>query len=214
LDLATGTRLVNLVTINSDETDPENDAVFTFVGAHLTYMPLTMKGYQVIVPPTPPNLFVQSVEVSPQQPTAGEATRISVTLHNAGGESVTDDFWVDLYVDPEITPTINVLWSDIAPYGKAWFVNEDIPGGGSLTIHTDQPDDPNNPGDIYSNWPGWFVSAGEHILFVQVDSYGSDTGYVLEGDESDNVSGPTSVTVLPGDGLTAPPPPVLWQERR
>jgi uncharacterized repeat protein (TIGR01451 family) len=214
LDLATGTRLVNLVTINSDETDPENDTVFTFVGAHLTYMPLTMKGYQVVSPPTPPNLVVQSVEVSPQQPTAGETTRISVTLHNAGGESVTDDFWVDLYVDPEITPTINVLWSDIAPYGKAWFVYEDIPGGGSITLHTDQPDDPNNPGDMYSNWPGWFVSAGEHVLFVQVDSYGSETGYVLEGDETDNVSGPTSVTVLPGDGLTAPPPPVLWQERR
>lgn len=157
---------------------------------------------------------MQSIQVSPVSPAAGEATRISVTLHNSGTNTVTDDFWVDLYVDPSTTPTINVLWNDIAPYGKAWLIHDDIPGGGTLVIHTDQPDDSLDPEAVYSNWPGWFVSAGEHALYVQVDAYGMDWGYVLEDNEADNVTGPETVTVVSGSRLVVPPPFIQWQERR
>jgi hypothetical protein len=117
-------------------------------------------------------------------------------------------------VDPITTPTINVLWNDISPFGKAWLIHDDIPGGSSLVIHTDQPDDSEEPDAVYSNWPGWFVSAGEHVLFAQVDAYGQQWGYVFEDDESDNVFGPMSVSVGSGNPLLVVPPPVQWQERK
>jgi uncharacterized repeat protein (TIGR01451 family) len=209
-----GTLIINRVTIDSDETEPLSDAVPTRVGGQTVYLPVLLSQYAVPSTPSGVNLVVPSIQVSPVSPSAGQATRVSVTLHNSGPNAVTDDFWVDLYVDPITTPTINVLWNDISPYGKAWIVHDDIPGGGSLVIHTDQPDDSEDPEAVYSNWPGWFVSAGEHVLYVQVDAYGQRWGYILEDNETDNVSGPKPVTVGPGNPLLALPPPVQWQERR
>jgi hypothetical protein len=209
-----GTWIINRVTIDSDETEPSSDTVSTQVGGQTVYLPVLLSKYAVPSTPSGVNLVVSSIQVSPISPSVGQATRVSVTLHNSGPNAVTDDFWVDLYVDPITTPTINVLWNDISAYGKAWIIHDDIPGGGSLVIHTDQPDDSQDPEAIYSNWPGWFVSAGEHALYVQVDAYGQRWGYVLEDNETDNVSGPEPVTVGPGNPLLAPPPPVQWQERR
>jgi uncharacterized repeat protein (TIGR01451 family)/fimbrial isopeptide formation D2 family protein len=178
------------------------------------YLPILTRNYVEAVPPLGVNLVIQSIQTSPASPIEGQATRISVTLHNSGTGAVTEDFWVDLYVDPASTPTINVLWNHISPYGKAWFVHDDIPAGGTLVIRSDQPDDATDPDAIYSNWPGWFVGAGEHILYAQVDSYGQDWGLVPEENESDNVTGPTTVTVGPGIAQMAQPPPIQWQERR
>ncbi len=212
--IAEGSWLTNTVMIDSDETEPQSDSVSTRVTGYLLYLPIVVRGYSAPPPSVGINLVVQRIQVSPTLPTVGEATRISVTLRNLGTGTVTEDFWVDLYVDPTETPTLNVLWHHIAPYGKAWLVHEDIPGGGTLVIHTDQPDDATDPGSRYSNWPGWFVSAGEHVLYVQVDSFGPTTGFVSEEDETDNVNGPLPVTVAPGDARIVTFSPVQWQEWR
>lgn len=207
-----GALLTNLALINSAETGPVSDSVVTRVGDYLVYMPIVVKNYSP--PPPEVNLVVQSIQVSPVAPTVGQATRISVTLHNSGTAAISGDFWVDLYVDPTTTPTVNVVWNDIAPYGKAWLVHTDIPAGGALVIHTDQPDDPDAPDDHYSNWPGWFVADGEHVLYVQVDSYGLPAGWIVESDETDNVNGPLAVSVGASANGFVLPPPTPWQERR
>jgi uncharacterized repeat protein (TIGR01451 family) len=211
---AYGTLIANTVTIDSDETEPLSTRVTTRVGTHVQlFMPVVLKDYQ------PPerldvNLVVQSIQVDPAAPDAGQPTQIAVTLRNLGTDTVAEDFWVDLYIDPVTTPTVNLLWNNIAGTGKAWHIYDDIPGGGSLVIHTDQPDDPQNPDGVYSNWPGWFESPGDRVLYVQVDSYGLDWGAILETDETDNVTGPRVVTVGPGAGLVIPSSPVQLDERR
>jgi len=215
ITVADGTLLSNLVLMDSDETGPPvSDSVLTRVGDYLVYMPIVVKNYSPPPLAERVNLVIQSIQVSPAAPTLGQATRISVTLHNSGTAAITGDFWVDLYVDPTTTPTVNVVWNDIAPYGKAWLVHTDIPAGGTLVIHTDQPDDPDAPGEHYSNWPGWFVTDGEHVLYAQVDSYGLPAGWISESDETDNVNGPLGVPVSPSTGLFVLPPPLPWQERR
>ena len=209
-----GTLIENAVTIDSDETEPLTTRVTTRVGTQvLLFMPVVLKNYQ------PPerldvNLVIQSIQVNPAEPAAGQPTLIGVTLRNLGTETVVDDFWVDLYIDPVTTPTVNVLWNYIAGTGKAWHIYDDIPGGGTLVINTEQPDDPQDPDGVYSNWPGWFESAGDRVLYVQVDSYGLGWGAILETDETDNVAGPRIVTVGPGVGLVIPSSPVQLDERR
>jgi uncharacterized repeat protein (TIGR01451 family)/fimbrial isopeptide formation D2 family protein len=208
-----GSHLTNTVEIDSDETEPQQATASTLVGGSLVYLPLCLRGYEPVVPPSGPNLIVQDIQIGPNPPTVGEATRITVTLHNAGTGAISDDFWVDLYVDPTAVPTVDVLWNDIAPFGKAWFIHQDIAGGEDLIIHTDQPDDPADPDSVYSNWPGWFVSPGDHILYVQADAFGLPAGAIAETDETDNVYGPQTVTVKPNAGFVIPPS-VQWRERR
>lgn len=208
------TLLTNRVTIDSDETNPASVTASTLVSDYALFIPTIMKAYS-----PPPlafgvDLTVQGLQVGPAIPVVGQATRVTATLRNLGANTVVDDFWVDLYVDPSKTPSVNVLWNHIAPYGKAWFIHDDVPGGGTLVIHTDQPDDPEDPDSVYSNWPGWFVSAGEHELYVQVDSFGTKAGAVFEDDETDNVAGPLAVTVRPTNRLMTPLAPIHWRERR
>jgi uncharacterized repeat protein (TIGR01451 family) len=209
-----GTMLTNTVTMGCDETSLEEDAAYTRVGGHAVYVPVVLRDF---VPRQTVNLTVQSIEVEPASPAVGQPARMYVTLHNSGNSAVTGDFWVDLYVDPSEIPTINVLWNDIAPYGKAWLIHQDIPADGTLVIHTDQPDDAADPDAVYSNWPGWFVTSGEHQVYVQVDSfdpYGQMTGMVQEENENDNVAGPVTVTVTANSTMVDPAPPIQWQERR
>jgi uncharacterized repeat protein (TIGR01451 family) len=208
-----GTRLTNTVVIDSDETEPQQATASTLVNRSVVYLPLVLRGYATVVPPSGPNLVVQDIQIDPDPPTVGVATRITVTLHNTGTTPISDDFWVDLYVDPTTVPTVDVLWNDIAPFGKAWLIHQDIPGGGDLIIHTDQPDDPADPESVYSNWLGWFVSPGAHTLYVQVDAFGLPAGEIAETDETDNVYGPQTVNVKPNAGFVMPPS-IQWRERR
>jgi uncharacterized repeat protein (TIGR01451 family)/fimbrial isopeptide formation D2 family protein len=199
-----GAVFTNTVTLDSAETEAVTDTFKTRVGP--IYLPLVMRNFT----PTP-NLIVQSVVVSPAAPLAGQATIISVTIANSGTAPAEAGFWIDLYVDPASAPQPGQPWNEIAPFGKAWILRTPLPAGQSITLDTTMPDDPANPGAIYSNWPGWFTTPGAHTLYAQVDSYGGAGGLVVELSELDNLFGPLDVTVS-GSGTVTPtlaPTPVL-----
>ena len=183
-----GTVFTNSVTLDSAETEVVTDTFKTKVGP--IYLPLVMRNFT----PTP-NLIVQSVVVSPAAPLAGQATIISVTIANSGTAPAGAGFWIDLYVDPASAPQPGQPWNEIALFGKAWILLTPLPAGQSITLDTTMPDDPADPGAVYSNWPGWFTTPGAHTLYAQVDSFGGAGGLVVELSELDNLFGPLGVTV-------------------
>jgi hypothetical protein len=133
---------------------------------------------------------------------------VRVVLENAGEYAVTADFWVDLYVDPTSAVGVNVLWTDVCTFGKAWYVRDDLAPGAMIVLSTNDPDDPASPGDRYSNWPGTFTP-GTHEIWAVVDSYGlSGIGAVIETDESNNVSGPRSISASSTFSSDTEPPPL------
>jgi hypothetical protein len=152
------------------------------INTYLVYLPVVMRNYTGI------DLLVQDIQVVDA---GGGQYDIEVTIENVGHNTVSADFWVDLYVDPSSTPTVNDLWNDLCTYGKAWFVRQSVGPGQQIVLSTADPDDPAFPGDRYSNWPGSFMP-GTHQLYAQVDSYGApNIGAVIEYNEDNNVYGPT-----------------------
>lgn len=122
-----------------------------------------------------PDLSVQAISVV--------SNNIQVTFQNTGNAPVTDDFWVDLYVNPNPVPTrVNQIWQQIAPYGAVWGVLGSLTPlnpGETLTL---------NIGDAYywsslSNLPSTLPTGTQ--LFAHADSYNPATSYgtVLERDE-------------------------------
>jgi len=170
------------------------------VGGSVVYLPVVLRTFSSA------DLRVAAIQVVPE---AGGQYEIRVTIENAGKSTVTSDFWVDLYIDPTGPIAVNVLWNNVCRYGKAWYVRQDLAPGQQLRLSTKDPDDPTNPGDRYSNWPGRFGSSGQHLLWAQVDSYGLPTaGAVIEGNETNNLSGPityiSSASEAPNDGPMVP----------
>jgi hypothetical protein len=162
------------------------------IPGYFVHLPLVARNYGGAA-----DLIVDSIVVAPSNPTISTPVVASVTIRNAGGSAVSQPFWVDLYLDPSAPPQTGDLWNDLCIYGKAWYVRDPIPAGGTLTLSTTIPDDPSSPGDRYSNWPtgGLSMSAGVHTLWAQVDSYPASPGAVPEGNETNNISGPHALTV-------------------
>ena len=106
---------------------------------------------------------------------------VQITVKNQGGAAVVDDFWVDLYVNPNIAPThVNQLWSDLGSQGGAWGVTQDLAPGQSVTLVI---------GDSWfrgdqSNLPAPLPLGA--TLYAQADSWNGSTTYgaVLEADEA------------------------------
>jgi len=140
-----------------------------------------------------------------------------VVIKNQGATAVMpgNDFWVDVYIDPDPVPTaVNQIWEDLADEGLAWGVT--LPPGApfdpgrSLTLSV---------GDGYyrpdeSNFSG-FLPPGIPI-YAQVDSVNRDTSYggVLEDHEItggvyNNISGPVYPT--PGDASLSTPDNKVWR---
>jgi len=98
-----------------------------------------------------------------------EETNIVVTITNQGTQDVTKDFWVDVYYDPASPP-------DKGEWGDSYQeVTQTVPAGESIKVtftHT-------------------FNSAGDHIVWAQVDS----DDLVSETDEDNNISGPHTITI-------------------
>ena len=200
-----GATLYNLVTLDCTETPPVT-ATHTLRlasrAAYLAYLPLVTRGWE----PPLADLAVTAITIAPANPTVGEETVISITIVNQGSVAVSD-FWVDLYINPTRPPQPGEIWNDIAPVGKAWLIHETLAPGASLVINTTQPDDPLNPGNRYSNWPGYFTTTGSHTLYAQADSYPAPFGVILEKDEYNNIHGPILVTVAGNGALHTVPLP-------
>lgn len=155
----------------------------TAVTQRTTYLPAILKDV-----PAPPDLVISNLSA-----TSGI---VSLTLRNQGSTPVTDAFWVDVYFNPSVTPSLNKRWQDIAPKGAVWGVSgaglSQLTPGGSLNLTS---------GDSFyfpnlSSTPPWPVGAN---VFGQVDSLNFSTTYgaVRESNEANNVFGPIISTAGP-----------------
>ncbi len=147
------------------------------------YLPLV--GKRII---QAPDLVVESIIATPDQ--------IQVVIKNRGAVAVTDNFWVDAYVDPDPIPQKpNDVWPFLCDEGIAWGISEPIAPGDSLTLLV---------GDEYysevdSNFTGGLMEGTP--IYAQVDSANVATEYgaVLEGHEIlgttyNNILGPVLVS--------------------
>ena len=163
---------------------------------YVVYLPLVMRGYGG---PQLPDLVVESVEVTPAEPTAGAPWDLTITIKNTGTAPLPNGVWVDLYVDPipeRLPIEANEPFSDLCTFGAVWWIPQLQPGE-SIELTKD---------DILPDWLSFFPdpwqTPGDHILYVQVDSIDERTSTppswarVYESNESNNVFGPVVVPVL------------------
>ncbi|MCP4541473.1 MAG: DUF11 domain-containing protein, partial [Chloroflexi bacterium] len=154
----------------------------TFVHS-ATYLPLIVKNYLAA-----PDLVVQSMTVT--------STNVQVLIKNQGNAWVNDEFWVDIYIDPDPVPTaVNQIWYDgRSDQGLVWGIKAPalpLKPGGVLTLTI---------GDVYyseenSHFDGELATGTP--LYAQVDSVNLNTTYggVLEtheikGEIYNNITGP------------------------
>jgi uncharacterized repeat protein (TIGR01451 family) len=169
-------------------------------GIRYVFLPLVTRNY---TPPPPYDLVVESVTWIPSPPVEGQAYQVQIVVRNDGTMTVTEDFWVDLYLRPSTTPGVNQTWNmiSLAGYGKAWLVRDDIGPGQTVTLLTSDPDDPDNPSNRYSYWPPPLFDTSHNPFYVLVDSWGDSYGLVDEGTgEDNNLWGPASASGLGGAG--------------
>jgi hypothetical protein len=142
------------------------------------YLPLVLRNYS---PPVPgKNLVVSNIT------TASNPADVRVEIKNMGDATVTEQFWVILYLDPTSSITINKFWWDVGcPYygGAAWKVTTPLAPGQSLTL---APADATPPYQGF--WPPSFNN-GQRTIAAQVDGYSDSgtTGLVQETNEGDNI---------------------------
>ena len=126
-----------------------------------------------------PDLVVETITVNESGAT--------VIIKNLGGVPTVGAFWVDLYINPTETPTLNKTWDDIGTEGMAWAVTVAINSGETLTLTTN--------GTFYQATESQFgtIAPGTPI-WVQVDAVNHNTNYgnVIESDETNNIFGPVS----------------------
>jgi len=142
------------------------------------YLPLVMKNYAAA-----PDLVVDSIVAT--------ANAVTVTISNQGDAPITrtfsNEFWVDVYIEPDPTPThVNQTWAHLGDQGLLWGVTQDalpLDPGETLVLTTSRDQD----GAYF--WPQesaitWPLPAGTEI-WAQVDSAHAETEYgaVLENHE-------------------------------
>jgi uncharacterized repeat protein (TIGR01451 family) len=168
------------------------------------FLPLILK--------TLPDL-VGSFSLSPNQNNfaAGSPVLITVVVTNIG-DAPADSFWVDFYINPAVTPRVNIPWNKacgLSPcYGIAWFVPPGLDPGESVTL-TSTPASYAAP---QTTWPGSFA-AGTRDLYLYVDSWNPtvDVGGVPESNELNNGAEQHGLTVtgLEVSGAELPDPSQL-----
>jgi uncharacterized repeat protein (TIGR01451 family) len=135
----------------------------------LIYLPIIFNNHVQL-----PDLVVEEINVLP----GGE---IEVVITNQGQAPVGDNFWVDLYINPDPLPTaVNQIWTQLADEGLVWGVDDlaALTPGGTLVLSSQDAD------AQYSNYSGSLASGT--VIAVQVDSADVETdfGGVLEEHES------------------------------
>ena len=174
--------------------DPTPDEVVITVSEVVTtytYLPLVVNNYVVA-----PDLVVQSIMAT--------SNGVQVVIENQGNAPVTDEFWVDVYINPNPAPTaVNQIWPDLADEGLVWGVTAaalPLAPGGVLTLTV---------GDAYYvaeySQIAWPLAEGTPV-YAQVDSASGDTTYgaVLESHEItggayNNISSTVSTAGLAGE---------------
>ncbi len=161
-----------------------------------------------VVPPQAADLVISDFRLQPNKTnfSAGESVTVIVEVTNQGNIPVSQDFWVDFYINPEdinanpVVPTVNQRWDELCRdgaftgnpcyYGIVWLVEDDIAPGESVTLKS------TTISSLFSRWPGYFVNGTER-LYVQVDSWnpGVSTGAVAESNEDNNLASILNITV-------------------
>ena len=199
-----GTVIANTATVGSDTADPTTPntaTAVTTVSLYKLYLPTVIRNYAVA-----PDLIVSSLVVT--------STGVQVVIKNQGDapitKVITQEFWVDLYVNPTPPPTgVNQIWKDgRSTHGIVWGVTTDalpLAPGGTITLTFG--------GEYYRSdlsdmaWP---LPVGT-LIYAQVDSANTLTNYgaVLENHEItggtyNNITHTTSIAGVMGETLQAP----------
>lgn len=145
----------------------------------------------VAAEPTPApmaDLAVAIVAITPPQPVAGDVVNVLVDVRNYGTQDVVTPFWVDLYVAPRRTPSVNLAWDTISTYGSTWQITR-LAAGETMRLET-LTADPDRSNLLR------FLATGQMQLYALVDSYGdSPDGAIGETNEQNNVSQPFTLTI-------------------
>jgi hypothetical protein len=163
--------------------------------AQRIYLPLVLNSYVVA-----PDLMVEQIIATEND--------IQVVIRNQGNEAAVENFWVDVYINPDPTPTqVNQTWPDLATQGLVWGVSADLAPGEALTLRIN--------GDYYSalysdvTLP---LAVGTEV-YAQVDSYSlaNTYGNILEADEIrgeayNNIAHTTVSSGNSGASVTTGPP--------
>lgn len=143
----------------------------------------------ILTPIPQPDLTV-SLSLTPNRRSflADEPVLISVDITNSGNLTTTAGFWVDLYINPMVPPTVaNVRWDTVCGmrpcYGIAWYVDQALAPGETIRLTST----PGAFAALQSRWFGSFA-AGTRDLYVYVDSYNppAPLGAVEESNEFNN----------------------------
>ncbi len=207
-----GTMLSNQASVESNETgltlsEIVSHQVITGTGGSV-FLPIVIKGGNGTTPPTPTDANLRITDIGflgGAAPSEGQNYHLYVVVKNVGTEAVTDDFWVDLYLNPSSTPGLNQPWQNLSQsgeqgvskcpndptcYGRAWHVTSDLAPGAVINLNTQMPVD-----QRYDRWPadGAPYASRHSPIMALVDSWGTTLyGAIYENSETDNLSGSIS----------------------
>ncbi|HRQ41055.1 MAG TPA: PKD domain-containing protein [Chloroflexota bacterium] len=159
------------LTVTDDDTGVASDHVVVTVTGSTIFLPIILNNSGAA---PGPDLVVSSL--------TAVGSNITVVVSNQGDTAVTDDFWVDVYIDPDPVPTmVNQTWQLIAAQGLVWGVTDvTLNPGQSLTLTIN---DGYYRADL-SEFTGPLPTGTP--VYAQVDSANTNTTYgnVLESHES------------------------------
>ncbi len=138
-----------------------------------------------------PDLVVDTILVPRAIISDSSPVTVAVVIKNDTHVDVENGFWVELFVDPPIVPSINSIAAQDGR-GAFWYV----PG---LAAHETLSLDLEDADSRYSDFTGR-LSAGRHEIYAYVDAYNSEgqIGLVSELDETNNLLGPLTIEVRQG----------------
>jgi hypothetical protein len=143
-----------------------------------------------------PDLVVDGIAVAPDTGLDAGPVAITVTIGNQAGVEIETGFWVELFVDPPMVPTINsIAMAD--GVGAFWYVPR-LGAHELLSLSLEDVD------GRYTNFGG-SLPTGRHELYAYADAYNpeGEAGLVSEVDEANNLLGPVTVQIgdeSDGDG--------------
>jgi hypothetical protein len=168
--------------------DPADIALSVF--ERRIYLPLVINNFSAS-----PDLVIDSLTAGPGGP--------QVVIRNAGNTAVTDAFWVDVYFNPNQTPSLNKPWNTIATHGAVWGVTKSLNPGEALTL---------NVGDAYyypTRSSSSFPAGAQVYAYVDSINYTTSYGNVQESNENNNLSGPVTAAASSSPVVEAAAAPSL-----